>query len=154
MLSEYSASFRHVRVVDLVNRMVISYPQPTGIFLLVYVAPFVFFNYKLFKISRKNRRRNVIDSETRMKLTALKNVSSCLLAVACLVFFLIRSFVFIVLSAVEGSTSSNARLWFVWVSTVFRMNCTFNSLIFFWKDKVLRREGIKVLKTLCNHFIL
>jgi hypothetical protein len=30
------------------------------------------------------------------------------------------------------------------------MNGTFNSLIFFWKNKILRTEGIKTLKRLRN----
>jgi hypothetical protein len=28
------------------------------------------------------------------------------------------------------------------------MNCTFNCLIFFWKNKVLRAEGLKVWKSM------
>jgi hypothetical protein len=36
----------------------------------------------------------------------------------------------------------------VWSSSVWAMNSTFNSLIFFWKNKVLRTEGVKILKTL------
>ena len=142
-----STIFPATLLIISTNQMVISYPQATGIFLLVYVAPFVFFNYKLFKISRKIRRsRNVVPAETRATVTASKNVSSCLLAVACLVFFSIPSFLYVIVSAIEGPSSSNARLWFIWVATVFRMNCTFNNLIFFWKDKVLRREGMKVVK--------
>ena len=130
--------------------MVISNSVGFAIFLLAYVSPFVFFNYKLFKISRTMHRTNIISSETRTRTTSLKNVSTCLLAVACLVFFAIPIFLYIVISAVEGSTSSNAWLSLLWMGTVFRMNCTFNSLIFFWKNKVLRIEGIKVLQAMNN----
>jgi hypothetical protein len=35
-----------------------------------------------------------------------------------------------------------------WAKTITLMNCTFNSLIFYWKNKVLRTEGLKVLKSL------
>ena len=125
---------------------VISYPMAVGILLTIYVAPFIFFNYKLFKISRKFRRENTILPEKRIKILYLKNISSCLLAVACLVFFSIPTFVYIVVSAVDGSTSKNARLAYMWVAIVFFMNCTFNSLIFFWKNKVLRVEGMKILQ--------
>jgi hypothetical protein len=54
----------------------------------------------------------------------------------------------IVFSLVENSTTTNARLSLVWSSSVWAMNSTFNSLIFFWKNKVLRTEGVKILKTL------
>ena len=128
------------------NVKVISYPLATGIFLLIYAVPFTFFNYKLFKISRKIRRRNISSQEQRIKMINLKNISSCLLAVACLVSITIPCFIFIAVSSSEGSTSNNARLAFLWLATVFRMNCSFNSLIFFWKNKILRREAIKILQ--------
>ena len=135
-------------VIISTNEMVISYPVALAIFLSIYVAPFIFFNYGLFKIARKTRRRNGVPPETRMKMKSLKNVSSCLLAVACLVLLSIPIFVHIVVSLIEGSLSSNARLSFMWVTTVFLMNCIFNSLIFFWKNKILRIEGIKVLQAM------
>ena len=130
------------------NNMVISYAVALAVFLIIYLPPFIFFNYKLFKISRKMRRRNVISSETRTKMKSLKNISSCLFAVACLAFFHIPTFIYIGVSAHEGSTSRNARLWFSWAATIYRMSCTFNCLIFFWKNKVLQLEGRKVLKAM------
>jgi hypothetical protein len=42
----------------------------------------------------------------------------------------------------------NANLAAGWAKTISIMNCTFNCLIFYWKDKVLRTEGLKVLKSL------
>ena len=36
----------------------------------------------------------------------------------------------------------------MWVKTTSLMNCTFNSLIFHRKNKVLRTEGWKVLKSM------
>ena len=128
------------------NQM-ISYPMALGIFFLVYVAPFIFFNYRLFKISTKIRLRNAMPPEKRIRITNFKSVSSCLLAVACLVFFSIASFLFIIISSVEGSRSNTARLSYTWTALAFRMNCTFNSLIFFWKNKVLRIEGMKILQS-------
>ena len=135
-------------LLSLSLNQVISYPMVVGILLAIYVAPFIFFNYKLFKISRKFRRGNVILPEKRINILYLKNISNCLLAVACLVFFSVPTFVYIAFSAVEGSTSKNARLAYMWVAVVFFMNCTFNSLIFFWKNKVLRLEGLKLLQQL------
>ena len=131
-----------------INQIVISYPVAVCIFLLIYLPPFIFFNYKLFKISTKLRRKNVISPQNRIKVRNLKHFSSCLLAVACLMLFSIPSFIYIAVSAVEGSTSSDARLSYMWLAIAFRMNCTFNSLIFFWKNKVLRIEGIKILQAL------
>ena len=130
------------------NNMVISYAVAPAVFMLIYLPPFIFFNYKLFKISRKKHRRNVISPETRTKMKSLKTISTCLLAVACIVLFSIPYVPFIVVSLLEGPSSNNARLLLLWTATVFRMNCTFNCLIFFWKNKVLQIEGRKVLQAM------
>jgi hypothetical protein len=42
----------------------------------------------------------------------------------------------------------NATLAGMWARTIMLMNCTFNCLIFYWKNNVLRTEGWKVLKSL------
>ena len=114
------------------------------IVMVIFLPPFVFINYKLFKISRKMRRRNAPVPEYRR--ISLKNVNTCLLAVACLVFLSTPNIFFVVFGIVEGSKSDNARLSATWSGITFVMNCSFNSLIFFWKNKVLRDEGIKIIK--------
>ena len=127
------------------NDLVISGPVALGIFIVIYLPPFIFFNYKLFKISRKMRRQNEISPERRRRIS-LKHVNTCLLTVACLVFFSIPVCFRFVFSLVEGSTSENAIISRLWVGTTIAMNCSFNSLIFFWKNKILRDEGIKIIK--------
>ena len=130
------------------NNMVTSKAVALAVFMLIYLPPFIFFNYKLFKISRKMRRRNVISHETKRKLKSLKNISTCLLAVVCFVLLSIPFVPFIVVSSLEGPSSNNARLLFLWTGAVFRTNCSFNCLIFFWKNKVLQIEGIMVLQAM------
>ena len=87
-----------------------------------------------------------------MKQTfSLKNISSCLLVVACVVVLSIPTFVYIGLrinSPETRNTLDNARLAGLWALTISLMNCTLNCLIFYWKNKVLRTKGLKVLKSL------
>jgi hypothetical protein len=45
-------------------------------------------------------------------------------------------------------TLDNANLAAMWAIAISLMNCTFNCLIFSWKNKVLRTEGLKVLKSM------
>jgi hypothetical protein len=81
----------------------------------------------------------------------LKNISSCLLVVACVVVFSIPMGVYIGLRINSPETTytlDNASLAEIWAITVALMNCTFNCLIFYWKNKVLRTVGFKVLKSL------
>jgi magnesium-transporting ATPase (P-type) len=85
------------------------------------------------------------------KSFSLKNLSSCLLAVACVVVSSIPTFVYIGLRIYSPDTIytlDNANLAEMWAVTMALMNCTFNCLIFYWKNKVLRTEGLKVLKSM------
>ena len=130
------------------NDLVISEFLSTKASAAVVFLLLLYLNFKLFKISKEIRRRKNKPS------ISLKGVSSCILAVTCLVVLLTPTIVhtvFIVI--IENKRALNRRLAFVWVLTIFAMNGTFNSLIFFWKNKVLRTEGIKILKTLKNRLL-
>ena len=131
-------------IIVSTNDLVLSRPIALGIFMVAFVPLFIFFNYKLLKISRKMRRENTTPTEKRR--INLKNIHTCLLTVVCLLVFSIPTSFRIAFAFVEGSTSDNAWLSLFWVSTMQVMNCSFNSLIFFWKNKVLRDEGIKIVK--------
>ena len=127
------------------NDSLISRAVAYSIFMVIYVPPFVFFNYKLFKMSRKIHRQNAISPELRRRIS-LKHINTCLLAVACLVFSSIPISVYVTLVVIEGSMSDNVIVSELWATTTTVMNCSFNSLIFFWKNKLLRDEGIKIIK--------
>ena len=128
--------------------MVIPWTIVLTIAIIAILSPLLYLNFKLFKISREVRRRKATAPEKRTRIN-LKSISSCVLVVACLVVLSISASVYIVFDIIsENERASNVRLSRIWSTTVFIMNCTFNSLIFFWKNKVLRTEGIKILKTL------
>ena len=132
------------------NEFVISY-QAHGVFLCILLfPPKLFINYKLFLVVRKSRKNKRISPDIK-KTFSLKNISSCLLVVACLVVLSIPGFVYIGLrinSPETRNTLDNANLAGMWAITLSMMNCTFNCLIFYWKNKVLRTEGLKVLKSM------
>ena len=133
-----------------VNDFVISYQVHGVIFCILFIPAMFFINYKLFLVVRKSQRNDRISSEVK-KTFSLKNISSCLLAVACVVVLSIPISVYIGLriSSTEATyILNNANLAALWGKTTALMNCTFNCLIFYWKNKVLRTEGLKVLKSL------
>jgi hypothetical protein len=108
----------------------------------------LFMNYKLFAVARKSRRNNRISPETK-KTFSLKNISSCLLAVVCFVVLRIPVLVYIglrITSTEKELNLDNALLAALWASTIGAMNSTCNCLIFYWKNKILRTEGMKVIK--------
>ncbi len=137
----------HVALIILIIVKVITLGVAGMIWMVVTFPPFMFINYKLYRIAKQNRRNNAISPQKKSKIN-LKNVSTCLLAAACVVVLSIPSGLFVVFSVVGKETTTNARLSYIWVLTLCTMNSSFNSLIFFWKNKVLRAEGIKILKTM------
>ena len=118
------------------------------IIIIIIFPPMLFMNYKLFAVVRKSRRNNRISPETK-KTFSLKNISTCLLAVVCFVVVRIPGFVYIGLTTTMSEKKLNLDNVFVaglWASTIASMNSTFNCLIFYWKNKILRTEGMKVIK--------
>ena len=133
-----------------VNDFVISYEVNLIIFSLLLIPAMLFINYKLFLVVRKSRKNKRISPDMK-KMFSLKNISSCLLVVACVVVVSIPGFVYIGLRINSPETTytlDNANLAGMWTITIALMNCTFNCLIFYWKNKVLRTEGLKVLKSM------
>jgi amino acid transporter len=133
-----------------VNDFIISYQVHILIICTIFIPPMLFINYKLFLVVRKSRKNKRISPDMK-KTFSLKNISSCLLVVACVMVLSIPLFVNIGLtihSSKSTHTLDNANLALTWGLTVISMNCTFNCLIFYWKNKVLRTEGLKVLKSI------
>ena len=139
-------------VVFSTDDFFITFPMGIAIFMVILFPPLLFINYKLFKISRKARRYNKVSPDIRRNMN-LKSISTCLLAVACLVLLSVPLIFYTALGLATTATSINTKLGFYWSGIAVSMNSTFNSLIFFWKNKVLRTEAIKVLKRLKDRFL-
>ena len=125
--------------VMTINDFAISYQVHILIIFILFVPAMLFINYKLFLVVRKSSKNKRISPEIK-KTFSLKNISSCLLVVACLMVLSIPTFVYIGLrinSPGTAYTLDNANLASFWARTIASMNCTFNCLIFYWKNKVL-----------------
>ena len=133
-----------------IHHLVISYQAGLLIFCGIIIPPMLFINYKLFMIARKKRREKG-KANDRKKSFSLKNISSCLLIVACLMILSIPTLVYIVLRLTSKETEftlDNAQLTALWAKTTASMNSTFNCLILYWENKTLRTEGMKDIKSL------
>ena len=148
-----------ILIIISFNDMIISYAVFLVVFFLPVFPPIVFINYKLFRISRKvrrnrqrprtqdNRQHNTTSPIVSSLHVNLKNISTCLLVVSCFVALYIPGIFSMVFSFTEKPMSENRRLSHVWCGSVATGNSTLNCLIFFWKNDVLRREGMKILKS-------
>ena len=107
-------------------------------------------NYKTFMIAKKCRRNNKISPSSKESFP-LKNISSCVLAVACFVLLFIPVLTYVGLrqfSNEDERTLNDTNLTGVWAITISSMNSTFNCLIFYWKNQILRTEGMRVFKSI------
>jgi hypothetical protein len=137
-------------MIFVIKRDVVSIEVYTIIVFVLPTPPMLFINYKLFKFVGKSRRNRQILPEMK-KNFLLKSISSCLLVVACYVVLVISVFVsvgFAMSSRDPTFSTDNSFLAARWSESIASMNATFNCLIFFWKNKVLRHEGMKVLKSM------
>ena len=141
-------NFVELVLVLMFVKFVVSEQVATLIFKIIFAPPLLFMNYKLFTIARRSRGNRGISPNMR-KIFSFKSVSSCLLAVACFMAMSIPSLVYIGLSMnSKQKTLDDAHLVEMWAKTIGSMNATFNCLIFYWKNKILRYEGKKVIKVI------
>ena len=121
------------------------------IVMVLFLLPFIFVNFKLFIIARKVHRQRAVSSG-KGKTKNFKNISTALWAVACLMLLCIPTSLNTAFILARMSTNT-IKLSYIWSYTCITMNSTLNALIFFWKNKVLRVEGIKILKTLKDRLV-
>ena len=129
------------------------------VFVLSLLFALICINYKMFVIAKSKRKdlsvapTNTATSSNqdrkRRKLN-FKNISTCSLVVGC---FFVCSFPQIMYSTsrlISNNTAYDRQvlLFSVWSITFFTMNSTFNCLVFFWRNSILRREGMKIVKRL------
>ena len=124
------------------------------IFALSFVLSlFLYINCRIFIIARLKRRSGKIapSNHREQKRTKfnLKKMSTCSLAVVC---FIVCSFpeyfYWIYLLTSETQLHENTNTFRLWSGTMVGANSTFNCLILFWRNTVLRREGMKIVKKL------
>ena len=120
-------------------------------------------NLKLFCLAKKLRQRvhiplgslngseqgNAGPDTSKLTLASLRKISTCLLAVVCLFICYCPAFV---VHGLQISKSKNIiestciDIIFLWVETIVTLNSSLNCLIFFYKNSVLRRHAINLLR--------
>ena len=131
--------------------LVISSSLNLIILMALFLPPFIFVNLKLFIIARKVHRERAVSQEKRNRKN-LKNISAALWVVGCLMLLYLPAS-FNIAFSLAAKSANTIRLSYIWSYMYMTMNSTLNSLIFFWKNKVLRTEGIKMLKTLKDRLV-
>ena len=83
------------------------------------------------------------------RILNLKNISTCFLAVVCFFVCSCPLIVYSILRLASGMPPYDRQvlLFNLWSNTFLSINSTFNCVIFFWRNSILRHEGIKIVKS-------
>ena len=117
---------------------------------LVYIYSKIYFtSRRSFENFRRTNRSNSLSqdqgnsqSERKQHLRNIRLVKSCFIVVMCYCTCFLP---FTILNA-SFLKNNHGKLIRPWLLTLNLSNSTFNSLIFFWRNKLLRREAKRVLK--------
>ena len=130
-----------------------------GIVVQILIFIFMAFAYtRIYLVVKKLARSDIrphdaaAENLTRMKLflREIKQAKSCFIVVICfgLLCFLPSAIVF----PISPSFSKyNFLAVSIWTCTLFLLNSSVNSLIFFWTKMMLRKEAAKLTNTMCLH---
>lgn len=133
---------------------VISYTTLITVYMAICLILSLSLNVKMYIIAKTRQRNPIVpagrettDGEENKK--RFKNISTCCLAFAS---FCISSFPGMLLTGLRSARKipedDAHSLLFLWCVSFVSMNSTFNCLIFFWKNAILRCEGIKIVNRL------
>ena len=114
---------------------------------------FIYSNYKIFIIAKSKREdervapTTAMDENRKTRTLNLKSISTCSLAVGCFFccFCPYITYEALRLSPRESLSEGQFLSFSLWSGTLMSLNSTFNCVIFFWRNSILRREGLKIL---------
>ena len=127
-----------------------------SVIVLSLLFLFIYLNYKMFKIAKSKREEERVVATTatsmnenrKTRILNLKNISTCSLAVGCsfCCFFPYIIYAALRLASKRPFYDRQVLLFHLWSNTFASLNSTFNCVIFFWRNSILRREGLKIVK--------
>ena len=134
----------------------------TAISILSLLFLLVYGNYKMFIIAKAKRgdkrisptSATSVDNNKKSQILNLKNISTCSLVVVCFFVCSCPEIIFAFYRLATAADSAYDRqdwLFSIWANTFGSINSTLNCLIFFWRNSILRREGIKITSVFCAH---
>ncbi len=130
-----------------------------AIVLEILIFFFIAFAYtKIYlvvkKLARSENRPHDAAAQnlTRMKLflREIKQAKSCFIVVICFGLLCLIPVV-IAFPFFQSLDKYNRLAISIWIYTLFLLNSSVNSLIFFWTKTMLRKEAAKLMNTMCLH---
>ena len=124
------------------------------VLISLFLFLFIYLNYNM-NIIAKSKRKVESTATTGGQKTSNKrklsctNISTCSIVIGCFFISTLPHIIYSVLRSTGTlSTERNIKLNRLRAVTLANINSTLNCLIFFWRNSILRREGIKTVKCL------
>jgi pheromone shutdown protein TraB len=143
-----SSAFRVLRSIFITATVTLFFIFAAFVYTRIYLVV-------IKMVDSQNNTQSVAAPEeniTRKKrfLQEIKQAKSCFLVVMCY-FILCFLPVTLALTVVIRGNQFQVQTFYAWTTTLSMLNCSANSLIFFWTKTMLRREAVKMLKSVLNH---
>ena len=121
------------------------------LFISLFLFLFIYLNCNMFIIAKSKRKvirkATSANKERKSRKLSFQKISTCLMAVGCFFICSFPAIMYYILFLTNTLPKKpSTLLFYFWALTSFAMNSTFNCLIFFWKNSILRREGIKTVR--------
>ena len=129
-----------------------------AVFFVLLLFLLVYGNCKMFMIAKSKRADKRVspaaaasmEDNRNSRILNFKSISTCSLAVGCFFICSCPQIMVASLRLVTKAQPFDRQVWLfsIWSNTFTSINSTLNCLIFFWRNSILRREGIKILESL------
>ena len=126
----------------------------TIVFISLLMFLFIYLNYNMLFIAKsKSKMESSLktqgNEESKRRKLNFKNISTCSVAIGCFFICALPPIIYsiLILFTTDTFTSKQGMKIFKFCAiTFFIINSTLNCLIFFWKNSILRREGMKTIQ--------
>ena len=113
------------------------------VFISLLLFLFIYLNYNMLIIVKSKSK---VARSKRRKLN-FKNISTCSMAISCFFICALPYIIFSLLLYTDTVSSEQVMKIFKFCAITFLdINSTLNCLIFFWRNSILRREGMKTIQ--------
>ena len=123
------------------------------VYILLFLFLFIYLNYTMYIIAKSKRKVESITTTNgqktskRRRIINFKNISTCSITMGCFFICALPHIIFSILLFINKlSNERDIHIFRYCEITFFITNSTLNCLIFFWRNSILRREGMKTIK--------
>ena len=144
----FSSAIRVLRAIFITATVTLFFIFSAFVYTRIYLVVIKMVDSQNITHSVAGTERNL----TRKKrfLQEIKQAKSCFLVVLCFFLLCVLPVILTFIVVIKGNRLE-VQAFYAWATTLGMLNCSANSMIFFWTKTMLRREAVKMLNSVLNH---